>query len=256
MAAGNFGGLLKNEEVLTMQSRFIGVSILGICLVISSVIFGIFFYQSRMPEKTVRVVGTATKRLDSDVIKWRVSISRNTGVSDLKNGLNLMKNDLAVFVQLLKANGIQEKDLTVQPVNINPVYSQYEKSGNPAGYNVLQSVYLISKDLTKVEAMALNPGFFSEKGITLQFSNLEYYFSKLSGVKRELLAEATVDARKRAEGIARSSGNRIARIESARVGVFQITEPYSTEVSDYGVYNTASKEKDITVTVNVTFQLK
>jgi hypothetical protein len=239
-----------------MHSRFWGVAILGVSFVISSVIFGVFFYQSRMPEKTVRVVGTATKRLDSDVIKWRVSISRNTGVADLKNGLNAMKSDLAVFVQLLKDKGIVAKDLTVQPVNINPVYSQYEKSGSPVGYNILQSVYLISRELDKVESMALNPGFFSEKGITLQFSSLEYYFSKLGNVKRELLAEATLDARKRGESIARSSGNRIARIESARVGVFQITEPYSTEVSDYGVYNTASKEKDITVTVNVTFQLK
>jgi hypothetical protein len=239
-----------------MRLRFIGAWILGVSLVLSSIIFGIFFYQSRMPEKTVRVVGSATQRLDSDIIKWRVSISRNTGVSDLKNGLQSIQNDLSVFIQLLKANGIADKDLAVQPVNINPVYSQYEKSGNPAGYNVLQSVYLISKDLARVEAMALNPGFFSEKGITLQFSSLEYYFSKLGGVKRELLAKATVDARKRAEGIAKSSGNRIAGIESVRVGVFQITEPYSTEVSDYGVYNTASKEKDITVTVNVTFQLK
>jgi hypothetical protein len=56
--------------------------------------------------------------------------------------------------------------------------------------------------------------------------------------------------------IAASSGNRITNIESARVGVFQITEPYSTEVSDYGVFNTATKDKDITVTMNVVFRLE
>ncbi len=42
----------------------------------------------------------------------------------------------------------------------------------------------------------------------------------------------------------------------ANVGVFQITEPYSTEISDYGVFDTNTKEKDITVTMNVTFNLK
>ena len=78
----------------------------------------------------------------------------------------------------------------------------------------------------------------------------------MSEIKRELLAEATSDARRRAAEIARSSGDRIAKIESARVGVFQITEPYSTEVSDYGIYSTATKEKDITVTVSVVFSLK
>lgn len=104
--------------------------------------------------------------------------------------------------------------------------------------------------------MALNPSLVVEKGIVLQSSNLEYYPSKLSRIKKELLAEATTDARQRAAEIARSSGDRIARIESARVGVFQITEPYSTEVSDYGVYNTSTREKDITVTVNVSFTLE
>lgn len=85
---------------------------------------------------------------------------------------------------------------------------------------------------------------------------MEYYSTKLNSIKRELLAEATRDAQKRAQAIAAGTGDRIGNIASARVGVFQITEPNSTEVADYGVYNTATKEKDITVTMNVTFSLK
>ena len=42
---------------------------------------------------------------------------------------------------------------------------------------------------------------------------------------------------------------------AARAGVFQITEPYSTEVSDYGVHNTSTRVKEITVTVHATFLL-
>jgi hypothetical protein len=38
--------------------------------------------------------------------------------------------------------------------------------------------------------------------------------------------------------------------------VFQITEPFSTEVSDFGVHNTATKRKEITVTVHATFEME
>jgi hypothetical protein len=36
----------------------------------------------------------------------------------------------------------------------------------------------------------------------------------------------------------------------------QITEPYSTEVSDYGIYSTSTREKNITVTVSVSFTIR
>ena len=239
-----------------MRNRFLLVSVLGISIVLSAIIFGSFFYQSRIPQKSIKVVGVATKRFNSDIIKWRVSLSRSTGVSDLKNGYSLIKSDLKSFNDLLLENGFSEKDITVQPVNTNPIYSQYEKSGNPVGYNIMQNLYIVSADITKLEKIALNPSFFFEKGIILQNSNLEYYFSKLDRIKKELLANATQDAKKRAEAIAKSVGDQVDRIDSARVGVFQITEPYSTEVSDYGVYNISTKVKDITVTMNVSFSLK
>ena len=39
------------------------------------------------------------------------------------------------------------------------------------------------------------------------------------------------------------------------VGVFQVTSPNSTDVSDYGVYDTSTREKDVTAVVNATFAL-
>ncbi|MGE5583535.1 MAG: SIMPL domain-containing protein [Bacillota bacterium] len=239
-----------------MRGKLSGMAILSLGLILSAVIFGLFFYQSRMPEKTIRVVGAATKRFGSDIIKWRITISRNTGTNDIKNGYSLVKNDLQTLIEMLKTNGINEKDLTIQPVNTNPIYAQYERGNSISGYAISQSLYLISKDVATVEKLALNPSILVDRGIYLQSSSLEYYSSQLDKIKKELLAAATKDAKKRAERIAGSTGDRIAKIESARVGVFQITEPYSTEVSDYGVYNTSTKEKDITVTMNVVFSLK
>jgi uncharacterized protein len=239
-----------------LRGKLVTITILGLSLVLSSVIFGLFFYQSRLPEKTIRVVGAATKRFGSDIIKWRVTISRTTGANDIKSGYSLLRNDLQAFTAMLKANRIPVKDLTIQPVNTSPIYSQYDKNTGISGYNITQSMYLISNDVATIEKIALEPGILIEHGLFLQSSNLEYYSSQLDTIKKELLAAATRDAKQRAMKIAASSGNRITNIESARVGVFQITEPYSTEVSDYGVFNTATKDKDITVTMNVVFRLE
>jgi len=40
------------------------------------------------------------------------------------------------------------------------------------------------------------------------------------------------------------------------MGVFQITPLYSTEVSDYGINDTSSLEKEITAVVTCTFEIK
>lgn len=236
-----------------MRSRFLVATILGVSLIVSSAVFGLFFYQSRLPQKTIRVVGAATQRFDSDIVKWRVTLSRNVGPDGLAAGSAQIGKDLASFVALLKANGLSEKDLTVQPVNVNPMFSQ---GGGLSGYTIMQNLFLVSGDIEEVEELALNPGSLSGRGIVLQSSNLEYYCSRLSEIKKSLLAKATGDARRRGDEIAKSTGDRIAKIDSARVGVFQITEPFSTEVSDYGIYSTSTRKKDITVTVSVVFRLK
>ncbi len=232
------------------MKRTVEAAILAAGLVIGFTIFGIFFFQTRSQNDTISVVGSATKRFEADIVKWRITFGRTAELSDLQSGYVKMQRDLQLIRDQLKQNNISEQDLTLQPVTTNPNYSQY---GQISSYNLTQNIFLISKDIPMVEKMALNPSKLFEEGIILHGSYLEYYNSNIADIKRELLAEATKDARARAEEIAKNSGVSIAKVMAARVGVFQITEPYSTEISDYGMYSTSTRVKDITVTVRVTF---
>jgi hypothetical protein len=227
--------------------------ILGISFVVGAAVFGNYFYRSRMQDNAIRVVGAATKRYESDIVKWRVSVGRNTGLGEASAGYSDTRKAFEGLMAELKAAGISEKDISVQPINRNPVY---DNNGNNTGYSFNQSVYVISSDLATIEKLALNPDAMFEKGIALQSSSLEYYFSKLPDIKKELLAEATRDAKGRAVEIAKNSGSGIGTMRSARAGIFQITEPYSTEVSDYGIYNTSTRQKDVTVTVTAEFGVR
>ena len=122
-------------------------------------------------------------------------------------------------------------------------------------YSVNQMLYVRSSDVAKVEEIALDPQFFAERQIVLNQSNLEYLYSKLPELKKEMIGKATADAMGRALEIVGATKAKLGKLSSARSGVFQITEPYSTDVSDYGYYSTQTRTKSISVTVNAKFAL-
>jgi len=54
----------------------------------------------------------------------------------------------------------------------------------------------------------------------------------------------------------KSTHNRVGKIQSVKMGVFQITPVNSNDVSDMGISDTSSIEKKITSVANVTFSVK
>jgi hypothetical protein len=227
-------------------------AVLGLSIVLAASVFGMFFYSSRTTESSIRVVGAATKRFESDMVKLRMSLNRIVSPDGLAGGYRDISRDRSVLLRELHTMGIADSEITVQPAGS---FQNYGREGNLTGYTVQQSVFVASSNVDSIEAIAMNPASLMSRGLVIQSMNLEYFSTRLNEMKRELLAEATMDARRRAEEIAGVSGRNIEEMTSARAGVFQITEPYSTEVTDYGIFSTATRKKDITVTVNATFRM-
>lgn len=234
---------MKSVESLTI----------GVCMIASALVFGIFFYNARIVDNTVKVVGSAGKQFGTDKVKWQLRISRNVTVYTLAEGYSQLKKDVDLIVAQLKASGIDPKSISMQALNTNPVYSG---TGTISNYTLQQALYVISDSVATVEKIALNPEAIASKGIIIEFSRLEYFYSKVDEIKRELLGDAAKDAKLRAEEIAKSSGKKVGLLKNAQAGVFQITEPYSNEVSGYGMYDTSTKDKEIKVTVRAEFELK
>ena len=220
-------------------------------IVLASIILGGSFYKARSARSTVQVVGMASQPFEADMVKWSLSVSRTVPVRDLRSGYEQIGRDVGRILTGFTEVGLPDSVVTLQPVTTNPLYG-------PDGvreYQVNQSLFLISDDLSGVERLALDPAGLLGEGVLLQSSQLEYFYSGLAAVKRSLLARATEDARMRAEEIASATNESIGGIVSARAGVFQITEPYSTETAAYGIYNTSSREKQIRVTLHAVFRL-
>jgi len=84
----------------------------------------------------------------------------------------------------------------------------------------------------------------------------QFIYTKSGETKIEMLAEATRDARARAEQIATQGGRTIARLHDADQGIFQITPLHSVATSWQGESDTGSRQKTITAVVTTTFLLK
>jgi hypothetical protein len=241
------------DPVIERQGGVVPAAVLAGGVVLAALVFGVFFARARAPRDTIQVTGAATRSFESDILKWRLVLARPVATGELASGYAGLAGDLASVRSRLEGSGIAFEDIGVQPVN---AYPNFDQVGNRVGYNLNQSFYVISKDVERLEGLALNPGGLIEGGVVLESSQLEYFYSLLDSLKHDLLANATADAQKRAEEIAGGTGHGIEGIMSARAGVFQITEPFSTEVSDFGVHNTATKRKEITVTVHATFEME
>ena len=77
-----------------------------------------------------------------------------------------------------------------------------------------------------------------------------------SDLKVELLEEATNDAKERASAMLKATHNKVGKIQSVKMGVFQITDVDSTNVSDMGINDTSTIDKKVTAVANVVFKIK
>jgi len=226
--------------------------IISAAFVISSLILAASVIISKQSENSIRVVGQGTKNIISDIVKWNININKNTSINNRQDAYMMIEADLIKIKKFLNDNSIDDKDILLEPVNSYPNYG----NNGITGYSFNQKIVVRSNDVSKIEKMALSTDAMKKAGIFLHNSNIEYFISDLASMKAELLAAATLDAKTRAQEIAKSTGNKVCSLISAKSGVFQIRQPLSTEVSDYGIYNTSSKEKEIAVTVTAVFKIK
>jgi hypothetical protein len=107
-----------------------------------------------------------------------------------------------------------------------------------------------------VPKLAGDSGELLQQDVVFVSDGFEFIYTKSGDAKVEMMAEATKDARARAEQIALQGGRKIKELRSARMGVVQINPLYATATSWEGNNDTSSLEKTITATISATFAMK
>ena len=240
-----------------LQSRsFIGLAIVGLCIVLGSLILAGAYKYKFKERRTIRVTGSAEKNFVSDLIAWNGSYNRTA--YDLPGAYAQLKADENNIKSYLKRKGITDKEIIFSSVKIDKQFStRYNEEGRMTGneftgYNLTQNVKVESNDIPKVERLSREITELIETGIELNSPEPLYFYTKLADLKLDLLAKAAEDAKKRAEIIAKNTGGNLAGVNKSNMGIFQITGQNSNEDYSYGgTFNTSSKNKTASITVNL-----
>ena len=240
---------LKNPKIVWLPI------IMGTSLIVSSIIFSWAFYQSRNSSDTLSVTGSASQQVVSDNAKFSGNFSRIVKVSVLKSGYEQMSSDLKIVKNFLKAQGIDEKDVTIMPISMFEVYKNNDYQTEKE-YTLTQQVEVSSSDVNKITALAQQTQNLINGGVIFSTNQVEYYYTKLPELRVSLLSDAIKDAKARAEKLVESAGNKVGGLKSAASGVVQVLPANSMEISDYGSYDTSKINKNVMVTVRATFGIK
>lgn len=244
------------QSVDVRRALVVPVAIVSVALVLGLWIHGTEM-GNRGNEDSITVTGSAKRRVNADLAKWTATFSRRSGLYNLKEELARANADTVAIKQFITERGIPADAIVFTPIQSEPQFD-YSKGGSPSpvGYQIRQEVRVESANIATIEALAQAASKLIDKGIVPEYQRTEFFYTKLAELRPELFAEATRDAKTRAEAIVSGTGNRVGTLKSAKTGVIQIVAPNSLEFSDWGAYDLSTKEKEINATVNVSFRLE
>lgn len=207
--------------------------------------------------QVINVTGSARKNVRSDLVVWRANYF--VDAPTLLEAQQKLQVDFAKIAAFLKAHGLAE--FAARPVQIHEMTAKRRNDDDETavvrvGYRLSQSIEVRSADVEQVPKLAGDTGELLQQDISFVSDGFEFIYTKAGDAKVEMMAEATKDARARAEQIAGQGGREIKELRNARMGVVQINPLYSTSTSWEGNSDTSSLEKTITATISATFGLK
>lgn len=204
----------------------------------------------------ITVTGSARVEAKADKAVWPMNaeyVAPTQSVAVSKVGVAV-----DALVKYLTNGGIPSDAIEFGSVSAYPQeeYVNGSSTGRITSYRASRSVTVRTDDVNLVLKLSTNLGSLLETGINVSNYGPQYYVSKLSELRPELLKEAMQDARLRANSIVDATGGKVGNVMSVRSGPFQVTSPDSVDTSAGGFYDTMTIDKTITSTVTVVFKVK
>lgn len=238
------------------NNLLIPLSVLSGAIVLSVIIFSLVWKSSKNADQTITVTGSAKKAIVSDLGIQRGTLQAAS--FDRKSAYQMVAQQMPTVLKYLEEKGFTKEQVEVFGITGYPVFEM-----NPQGYQTQKVSHFVysqrfevrSNDVKKIKELSLTLGSLVEKGLDVQPDMPEYLFTKIDDLKIEIQAEAAKNAMERADKIARATGRSLGSLRNARMGVIQITPFNSTMVTDYGINDVSSIDKEITAVVSASFEI-
>ena len=174
-------------------------------------------------DRKVTVKGLAEREVPADKVTWSIS-TKVTGndLPMLYESINLQTTKIKQF---LKRNGLDEKEITVNPPSISDLEArEWGDNNKNFRYIVSTTITVATKKVEEVKRAIFEQAELLKQGVAIENSNAEYEYASFQQMKPEMMAEAIKNAQKTAEQFAEASNARLGEIQTAGQGQFEIDD--------------------------------
>ena len=201
----------------------------------------------------ITVTGSAKTTATADNVVWTLNVALSSQL--VADAVRKVGADVDAVSAYLTKSGIPADALTLGAVSsyANEEWQNGNSTGRILSYRASRDITVRTSDVQLVYKLSQGIGSLLQNGVNVNNYGPQYYISTLSDLRPQLLEEAMKDAKTRAVAITKAVGGSVGAVQSVKSGVFQVTTPDSTMVSDGGAYDTSTIEKTVTSTVSVTF---
>ncbi len=201
----------------------------------------------------ITVTGSAKTTATADNVVWTLNVALSSPL--VADAVKKVGSDVDAVTQYLTEGGISKDALTLGSVSTyaNEEWQNGNNTGRILSYRASRDITVRTSDVQLVYTLSQGIGSLLQTGVNVNNYGPQYYISTLPELRPQLLEEAMLDAKTRAVAITKAVGGSVGAVQSVKSGVFQVTTPDSTMVSDGGAYDTSTIEKTVTSTVSVTF---
>ncbi|HET9059480.1 MAG TPA: SIMPL domain-containing protein [Acidimicrobiales bacterium] len=225
-----------------------GLVVLSIAFVIGSLSVASALRARNQPPQNhqVTVTGSAQEQVKADTFEWDASVSSTQPTP--ADALNQLKHWTSEIDAALVHAGALNSEITVGPVSVQP---NTGSNGNVATFTETVNIKVRTHRLSAMGPVVVVADALLERNVPFISQPPQYTFTGLKKLRPILTAEATADARRRAQA-AIGLHEKLGKSQSIYVGPFSVDAPGSVNIGS-GDYDTASLQKVVSVAVTATY---
>ncbi len=206
----------------------------------------------------VSVKGFSKQEITSDLGLLDVTIISEN--KDLRACYVQLSSDKGKIMDFLRdVHGVKDDEIELRPASISENYKINDRGYSTDEFNkyiLRQEIKIESEEVKKIAEVSSGLIDILYEGVKVSIGEPEYIYQKLDDLKVEMIGRATNNARERAIKIAKEGKFKLGPIANVRVGIFQITPANSTAISNYGMNDTSTIDKEIKSVVEIKYFVK
>jgi len=245
------------EKLQDSRAVLLGaVAIFAFGLTTSGYALGDGLRRSEMAEhRSVTVRGVSERNVTADLATWSVNFSHEGAeLAPVQQSVDQQASAIRSFFQ---RSGFRPEEISDTGVTLSREQPR-DRDGNPIGpqkLTVSRSIQLRTNDVIKARAAYARQAELLRDGVELSGTSISYTFTGLNGLKPQMIAEATRNARDSAEQFARDSGVDVGKIKSASQGYFSVGARDGEDCDDCGSSGGSTPFQKVRVVTTVDYDL-